>query len=193
MTLLLINVALCLMVMTLIFRPQLVGFAHAPLMKTRPVLAMMFAALSFVLLLIGVTAAAAQEAGQDGANAIDWVELLMPVIAAVLTLIVGYAATWISAKSGIDVEAGDRNALHSALLTGARLALTRQLTGQAAIALILQYASKSVPDALQRLKPNQGILRDLAESKLQEAATGIGKDALDRALEAAVNGGLRRG
>ena len=192
MTLLLINAVLCMSVLTLILRPQLVGASGAPLIKSRPFLALILIVLSVALLLIGVTAAAAQEAGQDATNGVDWVELLMPVIGAVLTLIVGYAATWISAKSGIDVEAGDRNALHSALLTGARLALTRQLTGQAAIALILQYASKSVPDALQRLKPNQGILRDLAESKLQEAASGIGKDALDSAFEAAVNGGLRR-
>ena len=192
MTFLVIDLVLCLMVITLAFRPQLVGLTKPAIVKTRPGLAVCMAVLSVVLLLISVARAAAQEAGQDGGNAVNWVELAMPLISAVLLVIVGYVATWISAKSGIDIEAGDRSALHSALLTGARLALTRQLTGQAAIALILQYASKSVPDALSRLKPNQGILRDLAESKLQEAATGIGKDALDRALEATVSGGFKR-
>lgn len=59
--------------------------------------------------------------------------------------------------------------MHSALLTGAQLALTHQLTGKAALDLILGYVRTSVPDAIGALKPGPSVLQNLAEAKLKDA------------------------
>lgn len=53
-------------------------------------------------------------------------------------------------------------------MTGARLAAARELTGAAAVSLILDYVRQSVPGALSKLTPSQNVLKDLAEAKLQE-------------------------
>lgn len=103
--------------------------------------------------------------------------LLELVLYTAITIAAGFAAR----KWGIDVEEKHRNALHSALMTGARLALNRQLTGPAAIDLIVTHVRQSVPDALGKLKPSENILGRLAEAKLQEAGDKLARE-LNRAI-----------
>lgn len=61
-------------------------------------------------------------------------------------------------------------------MTGARLALNRQLTGPAAIDLVVAHVRQSVPDALGKLTPSENILGRLAEAKLQEARDKLAKE-----------------
>ena len=93
---------------------------------------------------------------------------LLELFGALLTLLFGWLSVQLKAKWGIEVEARHREALHSALMTGAQLALDRKLTGKAAADLAVGYARKSVPDAIGALIADDGILRNLAEAKLRQ-------------------------
>lgn len=121
--------------------------------------------------------------------------LILGILGPFLTLIIGLAAKQAGARWGIQVEATHREAMHWALYTGAQLALRKQLTGQAALDLIIGYAQKSVPDALARLKPSTEVLTDLAQVKLEQAMGEKAKDltgaAVDR-LSDALADALRR-
>lgn len=92
---------------------------------------------------------------------------LLEAIAAVVALMIGWASVYAQRKWGIEIEARHREALHSALTTGARLALDGQLTGKAAVDLAIDYARASVPDAIRALVRDDGVLMRLAESKLR--------------------------
>lgn len=109
---------------------------------------------------------------------------LLDLLGLVLTGIIGWAATAARQKWGIEIEARHREALQSALLTGARLALTHQLTGKAAIDLVLSYIRASVPDAIGNLKPSAEVLTDLAKAKLEQAAAEKAKDVAGGAVDA---------
>ena len=123
-------------------------------------------AVTMALVLLAVPAAARENpaAGLVAAVAPLLIDLLAIVLMAALT----WAAAWGKRKFGVDIEAKHRDALHSALMTGARLAAARQLTGPGALQLILDYVRKSVPDALATLAPSHAVLTDLADAKLQE-------------------------
>lgn len=121
-----------------------------------------------MLLLIAVPAMAQEVDGTTGLMAAV-LPYLLDILAIVLMAALTWASAWAKRKFNIDIEAKYRDGLHSALMTGARLAASRQLTGQAAIALIVDYVRKSVPDALSSLKPSSTVLQDLAEAKLAEA------------------------
>ncbi|MGA0615968.1 hypothetical protein [Paracoccus sp. KR1-242] len=117
---------------------------------------------------------------------------LNQVIGLALTAIIGVVAKVASKKWGIEIEANQREALHWALSTGAQLALKHELTGRAAIDLIITYAKRSVPDAIGGLKPSAEVLTDLAQAKLEQAAaeklknlTTVGVDQLADALKRA--------
>lgn len=127
------------------------------------------AGLALALIVLATVPAMAQEV--DGATGLMAAVLpyIMDILAIVLMAALTWASAWAKRKFNIDIEAKHRDGLHSALMTGARLAASRQLTGQAAIALIVDYVRKSVPDALASLKPSSAVLQDLAQSKLQEA------------------------
>lgn len=96
--------------------------------------------------------------------------LLPELIGMAATAIVGNVAIVARRRFNIDMQARHREALHSALTTGAQLAIDRKLTSQAAINLILAYARQSVPDAIKALKPGADILENLARAKLAKAA-----------------------
>ena len=80
-------------------------------------------------------------------------------------------------------EARHREALQSALLNGARLALDRQLTGKAAIDLVLTFIRSSVPDAIGNLKATPEVLTDLARAKLEQAAAEKARDVTGAAVD----------
>ncbi|QBX34575.1 hypothetical protein E4191_07520 [Paracoccus liaowanqingii] len=125
------------------------------------------ATVSGAMLLLLVMLAAAQELPGSGLIAAVLPQLL-EILAVLLMAALTGAAAWAKRKFGIDIEAKHRDALHSALMTGARLAAARQMTGAAATALVLDYARQSVPDALAKLSPPASVLKDLAEAKVQE-------------------------
>lgn len=120
---------------------------------------------------------------------------VVELIGLALTGIIGWAAARARAKWGIEIEARHREALQSALLNGARLALDRQMTGKAAIDLVLTFIRASVPDAIGNLKASPEVLTDLARAKLEQAAaekardvTGAAVDKLADALRKATGG-----
>ena len=101
-----------------------------------------------------------------------WGEVLPPLLAllaAVIGVIIRSATQVAKERWGIEIEARHREALHSALMTGITAALTRGLGTQAAIAAALDYAGRSVPDAIAALSPDAETLRALAEAKLRTA------------------------
>lgn len=106
---------------------------------------------------------------------------ILEIFGVLLTGVITWAANTARQKWGIEIEARHRDALHSALMTGARLAAANKLTGQTAVNMVLDYVAQSVPDALAKLAPDAGVLDDLARAKLGEA-----QDALSVALRQAV-------
>lgn len=106
---------------------------------------------------------------------------LLDLLGIILAALLAWAAAAAKRKFGIDVEARHREALHSALMTGARLALARQLTGAAAVELIVTHARESVSDAIGHLQPTGDFLERMAEAKLQEAGDKLARE-LSRAI-----------
>lgn len=92
----------------------------------------------------------------------------LEVVGLALTAVIGFAANKARQKWGLDIEEKHRLALHQALMTAARLALAKQLTGAAAIELALDYAKRSVPDAIRKLNPPQAVIENLAKAKLEQ-------------------------
>ena len=99
---------------------------------------------------------------------------LLEIIGILLASLIGWAANTARRKWGIDIEARHREALQSALLNGARLALERGFGGQAAVAEILKHVQISVPDAVIGLDARAEVLGNLAQAKLREVAQGAG-------------------
>ena len=94
--------------------------------------------------------------------------VLLQLIAAALAMVLLRAAEAARRRWGIEIEARHREALHSALMTGAAAVLKRQLTWDSAKAAVKAYVRRSVPDALAALQPDPQVLDDLIESKLRE-------------------------
>lgn len=109
------------------------------------------------------------------APSLGFLEAVLPQLLEILATILSFVLIWAGARftkrTGIEIKARDRNTLHSALMSGARLAAARELTEKAALGLIIDYVRQSVPDALSKLTPPQAVLADLAEAKLQEVAS----------------------
>ena len=109
---------------------------------------------------------------------------ILELLGVLLTGIIGWAAAAARRKWGIEIEARYREALHSALMTGAQLAMKHELTGKAAIDLVLRYIKQSVPDAIGNLKPSPDVLTDLAKAKLEQVAQAKVKEATGAAVDA---------
>ncbi|MGR3593128.1 MAG: hypothetical protein ACU0B9_07440 [Limimaricola soesokkakensis] len=94
---------------------------------------------------------------------------LLELLAAILTLIIGWLAACARARWGVEIEARHREALHSALMSGvlraAELGWERDVIADEALA----YARQSVPDAIRALGAPDSVLRQLAEAKIREA------------------------
>ena len=101
---------------------------------------------------------------------------LLQIIAAILGLVLLRVADVARARWGIEIEARHREALQSALMSGISAALSRGLTGSAAIQAGIAYARESVPDAMAKLQPKETVLRDLAAAKLHQASPWVGID-----------------
>ena len=109
---------------------------------------------------------------------------ILELLGVLLTGIIGWAAAAARRKWGIEIEARHREALQSALLTGAHLAMKHELTGKAAIDVVLGYIKQSVPDAIGSLNPSTEVLTDLAKAKLEQVAQAKVKEAAGAAVDA---------
>lgn len=73
------------------------------------------------------------------------------------------------ARLGIEMEQIHREALHSALLSGALAVIDTELDKDKMVQAVLDYAENSVPDALAWLEPSLETLTSLALSKIEVA------------------------
>lgn len=102
---------------------------------------------------------------------------LAPHLAELLTggifALAAWAVALLRAKVGVDltarlkeIEARDRGALKEAIETGVRVALARGVTGPDMLDRVGSYVRQSVPDALDRLKPGDGVLSTLIDAQI---------------------------
>lgn len=105
-------------------------------------------------------------------------ELLPAITAVAMTIITGllaWVSAWLNARFKIEIEARHREALHSALETGVVRVIDRLIASPAVsyadanISDALEYAERSVPDAIKALAPTKEQLRDMAVAKAKEA------------------------
>lgn len=100
---------------------------------------------------------------------------LQPVILEAVSVIVGAAILWVAnlfrLKTGLEIEARHRAALHSAIMSGVRAAMKDGVPAgrDALIDSAVAYVRESVPDAMRRLGPKESVLRQLAEGYVSEA------------------------
>ena len=94
---------------------------------------------------------------------------ILTAVGALLTVLIGWAADTARRKWGIQIEQAHREALHSAIMTGVKLALQRGMSGPQAAELAVGYARASVPDAIAALGARDDVLANLARAKLQDA------------------------
>jgi hypothetical protein len=87
-----------------------------------------------------------------------------------LTALIGFATVRFQRWTGIQIEARHREALHSAIMTAARVAVARGLTREIAAEFVSSYVRASVPEAMKRLSPSVDTLDALVRSKLLEVA-----------------------
>lgn len=110
------------------------------------------------------------------------VDVATPYLINLLATLVGIALTWaitqfastqaaIKARTGLDIEAVLRAALHQALTSGAQTAVAGGLSGPAAVNATVAHATSSVPDAIEALGPSGTVLINLAKAKLAEVLT----------------------
>ena len=91
---------------------------------------------------------------------------LLTAIGALLTVLIGWAADTARRRWGIQIEQAHREALHSAIMTGVKLALQRGMSGPQAAELAVGYARASVPDAIAALGARDDVLANLARAKI---------------------------
>ncbi|WP_104492074.1 hypothetical protein [Paracoccus denitrificans] len=108
---------------------------------------------------------------------------ILELFGLVITGLIGWVAAAARRKWGIEIQASHREALHWALYTAAQLAIKHELTGKAAVDLVLEYARRSVPDAIGNLKPSAEVLTDLARAKLEQVAAEKVKEASSAAVD----------
>ena len=89
-------------------------------------------------------------------------------LGALITLMFGWLSVTLHRKWGIEIEAKHREALHLALMTGARAAIDGNLSGANARSMIMDYVRRSVPDALRYLSASDSVLMRMAEAKVHQ-------------------------
>ncbi len=100
-------------------------------------------------------------------------ELVSVLIAALIAVGTASLRQW----TGIQVSAKHREALHEALVSGIQSAI---LDGpEAGVDLLVQkgieHARRSVPDALNHLNPDAGVLNRIANRYAVQAMTQLGR------------------
>lgn len=116
---------------------------------------------------------------------------VVSLTATILTYIAVMIGGYIKRKTGLEIEAFSRDALHRALESGVELAVAKARGDALAVgaakadlvAMVVTYVRMSVPDAIKTLGPSEDLLKDLALSKLERRisapsvlATGVSDD-----------------
>lgn len=110
----------------------------------------------------------------------DMIEILMPIIALLITALSGVATAaltqWFQ-KLGMDKEALDRVALQSALTNAAYLALARGFGVKTGVLTtvpdeVINYVLKSTPDAVRRFGLTATDIADMIIPKIVAAQQG---------------------
>ncbi|WYK06251.1 hypothetical protein DWF04_021545 [Cereibacter sphaeroides f. sp. denitrificans] len=125
------------------------------------------ASLISAVILATLAAPAAASTGSDLLTALA--PSLLDLAGVALTALIGFATVRFQRWTGIQIEARHREALHSAIMTAARVAVARGLTREVATEFVSAYVHASVPDAIKRLSPSAQTLDALVRSKLLEA------------------------
>ncbi|RHZ95159.1 hypothetical protein D1114_10125 [Cereibacter sphaeroides] len=152
-----------------------------------PIFILALCALAFILLISWPLVATLARVGASVIPAAILATLAVPVAAAtgsellnaltpslldlagvVLTALIGFATVRFQRWTGIQIEARHREALHSAIMTAARVAVARGLRREVAAEFVSSYARASVPEALKRLSPSVETFDALVRSKLLE-------------------------
>lgn len=104
----------------------------------------------------------------------DFISAIQPALVALVLAIVGgctaLATAYLRCLTNKMSDKQDREALHSALLSGARS--VPQDSGQSleqSLNMVQEYARRSVPDAFKNLKPPEDVLAKLTLAKINEA------------------------
>ncbi len=137
---------------------------------------MFFAAVAALCLLTGEAFA---QSGID-LNPV-MTSVVMPLAVTVLSGVASAMITWAAAvfarKTGVFIEARDRESLHSAIVSGINLAVAK--TGQVAVIpkvqvnnpftrIALEYVLRSVPDAVKRFNLSQARIEQMILAKLPQ-------------------------
>ena len=93
---------------------------------------------------------------------------LFEMLMSLIFLAVTAAAAAIQRWTGVQVEEKHLRALHSAIRTGATVALDKGLSGDALSAAVRAYVSLSVPGAMKALAPSLDVLETLIQAKVAE-------------------------
>lgn len=94
---------------------------------------------------------------------------LIELMAGLLTIFIAQVSLAVRRRTGLEIEAAMRQALHQALETGATAALKDGKFGEDGVQATIAHARSSVPDALRHLAPPPEVLVNLALSKLAGA------------------------
>ncbi|ABN78474.1 hypothetical protein [Cereibacter sphaeroides] len=132
------------------------------------ILARVAGSVTAAAILATLAVPAAASTGSDLLTALT--PSLFDLAGVVLTALIGFATVRFQRWTGIQIEARHREALHSAIMTAARVAVARGLTCKVASEFVAAYVRASVPDALKRLSPSAETLDALVRSKLLEVA-----------------------
>ena len=112
---------------------------------------------------------------QDLLSAI-WAAFL-PYLGDLLSLIIPallyYAARTLRQWTGVQISQRHADRLSAAIQRGALLALERQLTGDRARALVIEYLRETVPEALRAVAPSEAALSLRADATIAEVRNGI--------------------
>ncbi len=132
------------------------------------------------LALIALAASAEAQTAAPG-----WFDIVRPYLLEIagvfVAAVVGWLATWIKAKLGIDIEARHREALQAALTNAAGLAIARAGDAAAAIKLpaqadqiedALDYVKKAAPDAMKHFGIGPADIREKLRAKIGVLAAG---------------------
>jgi hypothetical protein len=97
-----------------------------------------------------------------------------------LLAIIGLAAEALRRKYGVEVSQKRQNDIHRALTTGATALLEGKKlsditadTKELIVLEVIEYAKRSVPDAIRKLGATDQVLDTLARSKLNMAVQGV--------------------
>ena len=104
-----------------------------------------------------------------------WNEILNAATPAIVTLfgfaltyIINSAADTLKAKTGIEIEAKHRDAIHSAAMSAVNVALHEGLSPEEMLERGTAYMKRSVPDAIRHFTPSDEQLRAMVKAKAEQ-------------------------